>query len=446
MDKRSCLAIILAAGEGKRMRSAMPKVMHRIGGLPMIGHVLVTARAVGADRVAVVISPDAAELRKFISTSNPDAAIYEQVERLGTADAVHAARKEFAAGPDDVLVLYGDTPLVRKGTLARMRTALARGADVVVVGFRTSNPEGYGRLITDGNQLVAIREDKDASPAERKIEFCNAGLMAFTGAIATQLKKIGNDNANGEFYLTDLVGVANRAKKTVVAIEADYDDQRGVNTRGELAEAESVFQARARAAAMANGATLMAPDSVHFSYDTRLGKDVVVEPNVFFGPGVVIADSVTVRAFSHLEEAHVGIGAVIGPFARLRPGAVIGEKARVGNFVEVKNAAIDRGAKVNHLTYVGDTHVGAGANVGAGTITCNYDGIEKHHTEIGEGAFIGSNSALVAPVTIGRNAYVASGSVITEDVPDEAMAVARGRQVNKPGWVAKWRETKGKGR
>ncbi|MEO8668892.1 MAG: bifunctional UDP-N-acetylglucosamine diphosphorylase/glucosamine-1-phosphate N-acetyltransferase GlmU, partial [Bauldia sp.] len=401
MANRSCLAIVLAAGEGTRMRSAMPKVMHRIGGLPMLGHVLATAARAGADRMAVVVGPGADAVRGFVAGAAPSATVHEQTERLGTAHAVLAARQALAAGADDVLVLYGDTPLVRMETLTQMRAALATGADVVAVGFRTPVPAGYGRFVMDGTQLVAIREEKDATPAERDIDFCNAGLMAFSGGVAGLLEKIGNDNAKGEFYLTDLVEVANRDRKKVVALEADPAGLGGVNDRAQLAHAEGIFQEVQREEAMASGATLIAPDTVHFSFDTKIGRDVTIEPNVFFGPGVEIADNVTIRAFSHLEGARVASGAVIGPYARLRPGAVIGEKARIGNFVEIKNAVIAEGAKVNHLTYIGDAHVGAGANVGAGTITCNYDGVDKHRTEIGEGAFIGSNSALVAPVTIG---------------------------------------------
>jgi bifunctional UDP-N-acetylglucosamine pyrophosphorylase/glucosamine-1-phosphate N-acetyltransferase len=442
MPKRSCLAIVLAAGEGTRMRSATPKVLHKIGGMPMLGHVLATAEAAGATRIAVVVGPDATGLRAYVARTAPDAAIYAQAERLGTGHAVLAARKEFAAGPDDILVLYGDTPLITRDVLARMRRHLAKGADLVVLGFRPADPAGYGRLIMDGKRLVAIREVKDASPAELAIGFCNAGVMAFRGTVAPLLKRIGNDNAKGEYYLTDLVEIAHRAKKKVIAIEADPDAVLGINSRAELAAAEAIFQRNARAAAMAGGATLLAPDTVFLSHDTKLGRDVLIEPNVFLGPGVDIADGVTIRAFSHIEGAKIASGAIIGPFARLRPGTVIAENARVGNFVETKNTTIDAGAKANHLSYIGDAHIGADTNVGAGTITCNYDGFDKQHTEIGRNAFIGSNSALVAPVTIGDGAYVGSGSVITEDVPPDALAIGRGRQVVKPGWAAKFRAGK----
>jgi bifunctional UDP-N-acetylglucosamine pyrophosphorylase/glucosamine-1-phosphate N-acetyltransferase len=442
MPKRSCLAIILAAGEGTRMRSAIPKVMHAIAALPMLGHVLAAAKTAGANRLAVVVGPGADAVRTFVGKAAPEAVIYEQGERLGTAHAVQAARKEFAGGLDDVLILYGDTPLVTAPTLARMRRALAKGADVVVMGFRPADPAGYGRLIVEGKQLVAIREVKDATKEERTLGFVNAGVMAFRGDTAALLKRIRNANAKGEYYLTDLIEIANRAKKTVIAIEADADEVLGINTREELAAAEAVFQRRARKAAMLAGATLIAPDTVTFAYDTELGRDVVIEPDVFFGPKARVADGVTIRAFSHIEGARIATGAVIGPFARLRPGSEIGPSARVGNFVETKNAVIDAGAKVNHLTYIGDAHIGAETNIGAGTITCNYDGFDKMHTEIGAGAFIGSNSALVAPVTIGDGAYVGSGSVITEDVPADALAVARGRQAVKSGWAAEFRKRK----
>jgi bifunctional UDP-N-acetylglucosamine pyrophosphorylase/glucosamine-1-phosphate N-acetyltransferase len=326
-----------------------------------------------------------------------------------------------------------------------MRAALAGGAAVAVLGFRPADASGYGRLIMNGQSLVAIREQKDATPAERAIGFCNAGVMAFSGAKGPALlAKVGKDNASGHYYLTDLVELANAAGERVAAIETDADEVLGVNTRAELAAVERVFQERARGAAMLAGATLLQPETVTFSHDTELGRDVIVEPNVFFAPGVTVGDGVTIRAFSHIEEASIAAGAIIGPFARLRPGAAIGEGAHIGNFVEIKNAVIDAGAKANHLSYIGDAHVGAATNIGAGTITCNYDGYGKHHTEIGAKAFIGSNSALVAPVTIGDGAYVGSGSVITEDVPADALALGRARQVVKPGWAAALRAKRAK--
>jgi bifunctional UDP-N-acetylglucosamine pyrophosphorylase/glucosamine-1-phosphate N-acetyltransferase len=426
------------------MRSATPKVMHTVGGRPMLGHVLDTVRSSGATRCAVVIGPDATAIRAFVKQQSPDAAICRQSERLGTAHAALAARAELIKEPDDVVVVYGDTPLLTATTLRRLRATLAKGADLVVLGFRSLDPTGYGRLILDKGRLVAIREEKDASPAERGIDLCNAGVMGFRGTLAPLLRKIGNDNAKGEYYLTDLVAIANDAGMRVLALEGDETEFLGVNSRVELAAAERAFQNRARRAAMEGGATLIAPETVWFSHDTRLGRDVVVEPNVFFAPGVTVGDGALIRANSHIDAAKVGPGAIIGPFARLRPDADIRANAHIGNFVEVKNARIGEGAKVNHLTYVGDASVGADTNVGAGTITCNYDGFDKHRTEIGSGAFIGSNSALVAPVKIGNGAYIATGSVITMDVPDGAMAIARGRQENKPGWAAKLRDKKPK--
>jgi bifunctional UDP-N-acetylglucosamine pyrophosphorylase/glucosamine-1-phosphate N-acetyltransferase len=443
MPKRSCLAIILAAGEGTRMKSATPKVLHKIGGLPMLGHVLKAAAASGATDIAVVVGPEAGAVAAFARDAAPHATVHEQRERLGTGHAVLAAKAAIAKGADDVLVLYGDAPLVTAATLARTRKALARDADVVVVGFRTSEPTGYGRLVAEKGRLVAIVEEKDATAGQKRIGFCNTGIVAFRGeGLLALLRKIGNRNAKGEYYLTDAIALASAAKRKVVAIEADADEAAGVNDRIQLSHVEGIFQRHMREAAMANGATLIAPSTVWFSFDTVIGRDVTIEPNVFFGPGVTVADNVSIRADSHIEGARIASGAIIGPFARLRPGAIIGERVHIGNFVEVKNAKIDEGAKANHLSYIGDAQVGAGANIGAGTITCNYDGFDKHWTKIGAGAFIGSNSALVAPVTIGAGANVAAGSVITHDVAEDALAVARARQEDKPGWARKYKERK----
>ena len=443
MPKRTCLAIILAAGEGTRMKSAVPKVLHKVGGLPILGHVLKAAAAGGATSIAVVVGPYGSPVTRFVADVAPGATTHEQRERLGTAHAVLAAKAAITAGVDDVIVIYGDTPLVTGKTLGRMRRALAAGADVLVAGFRPMDPTGYGRLITEGRKVVSIVEENDASADQKRIGLVNAGMMAFRGtALMPTLRKIGNANAKGEHYLTDAVAVANAAGLTVKSIEIDPDEAAGINDRQQLSHIEGIFQKHAREAAMANGVTMIAPSTVWFSHDTVVGKDVTLEPNIFFGPGVTIADEVLIKANSHIEGAKVASGAIIGPFARLRPGAVIGAKAHIGNFVEVKNAKIDEGAKANHLTYIGDAQVGAGANIGAGTITCNYDGFEKHWTKIGEGAFIGSNASLVAPVSIGARANVAAGSVITHDVPPDALAVARGRQEDKPGWAKKYRENK----
>jgi bifunctional UDP-N-acetylglucosamine pyrophosphorylase / glucosamine-1-phosphate N-acetyltransferase len=371
-----------------------------------------------------------------------------QHERRGTAHAVLAAKAALVRGADDVLVAFADTPLITPRTLARLREALSAGAGVVVLGFRPSDPTGYGRLVTAaGGKLLAIREEKDASPAERAIALCNAGVMALAGHAALAiLERIGDDNAKREFYLTDAVAIARTLGLATVALETEEDEVRGVNTQAQLAEAEAVLQRRLRAAAHDAGVAMAAPDTVHLSADTRLGRDVVIEPYVVFGPGVTVEDGAVIRSFSHLEGATVGRGARVGPFARLRPGATLDADVHVGNFVEVKEARLGAGAKANHLAYIGDASVGEGSNIGAGAITCNYDGAAKHRTEIGKGVFIGSNAALVAPVRIGDGAYVGTGSVITADVPADALALARGRQVNKEGWAARLRRVVGAGR
>jgi len=434
MTSRPCLFVVLAAGEGTRMRSAMPKVMHQVAGEPMLGHVLQTIRETDdGGTVAVVIGPGMEVVSAFLQTAAPHASVYVQTERLGTAHAVLAAR-DALAGEQDVIVLYGDTPLVTPPTISRLKQTLADGADIAVLGFETETPTGYGRLILEGDRLVAIREERDATIEEKSITFCNSGVIGFRGGLLPDiLDAVGNDNAKGEYYLTDAIAAAfSRGLKTA-AVSCPEAEVQGVNNRAQLAAAEDAMQTRLRNAVMENGATLVAPQSVFLTRDTKIGRDVIVEPHVFFGPRSVIGDGATIRAFSHIEGASVAAGATVGPYARLRPGARIGEGARIGNFVEVKSSDVEAGAKVNHLTYIGDTRVGTGANVGAGTITCNYDGVSKHHTDIGAGAFIGSNSALIAPVTIGDGAYIATGSVISQDVEPGALAFGRARQVNKPG-------------
>jgi len=433
---RKSLAVVLAAGEGTRMRSAVPKVLHPVGQLPLLAHVLKALAAAAVDRVAVVIGPDHAAVAELVAAHAPNASTHVQAERRGTAHAVLAAREALSERADDVMVLFGDTPFIAPDTIRLMRGVLADGAAVVVGGMTPEDPHGYGRLIMEGGRLLAIREEKDASEAERAIRLVNSGVMALAGPTALELlDAIGCDNAQREFYLTDAVALANDRGLTVGAVEIAAEEAFGINDRGQLARAEAVFQRHRRQAAMAAGATLVAPDTVFFAFDTALGRDVTVEPNVVFGRGVSVADNVTIRAFSHIEGATIASGATVGPFARLRPGAAIGAGAHIGNFVEIKQAEVEEGAKVNHLTYIGDARIGAKANIGAGTITCNYDGVHKHRTDIGRGAFVGSNSALVAPVTIGDGAYVGSGSVITDDVPAEALAIGRGRQVIKPGWA-----------
>ncbi len=444
-EPRSCLAVVLAAGEGTRMRSATPKVLHRLAGRSLLAHVLSTARDVSATAVAVVVGPGgddvAAEARRAFGGVD----VFVQGERLGTAHALLAAEPALARGYDDVLVLYGDVPLVAPATLTHMRVLLRDGAGLVALGFLASEPRGYGRLLTDEAGLRAIREDRDATDAEREVRLCNSGLMALDGRRTLDiLKRIGRDNAQREYYLTDAVEVARGLGLPCVAPTADEAELQGINDRVQLAAAEARVQARLRDDAMRNGATLVAPDTVFLCCDTRLGRDVLVEPHVVFGPGVVVAEGAVIHAFSHLEGAVVEAGASVGPFGRLRPGTIVGRGARVGNFVETKNARIDAGAKVSHLSYIGDASVGAGANVGAGTITCNYDGFTKARTVIGPGAFIGSNSALVAPVAIGEGAFVGAGSVITDDVPDGALALGRGRQVVKEGWAERFRAARGR--
>jgi len=415
------------------MKSALPKVLHKIAGLPLVAHVANAAQNAGAGDLAVVVGHGGEKLRSAAESFAPEAEIFEQRQRLGTAHAVLAARKALERGHDDVLVMFGDTPLIDADALTTARIRLAQGAAVVVLGFRAANPSGYGRLIEKDGQLVAIREDKDASEDERRITFCNSGLMAIAGKHALDLlDAVGNANAKGEYYLTDIVEIADSKGLDVVATEANFESALGINNRAELAEAEAIWQKRRRRDFMMAGVTMIAPDTVFFSHDTLIEADALVEPNVWFGPGVHVASGATIRAFSHLEGAKVASGAEVGPFARLRPGTDLKEKAKVGNFCEVKKAVVEQGAKVNHLTYIGDAHIGAGANIGAGTITCNYDGYSKFLTEIGEGAFIGSNSSLVAPVSIGNGAYVASGSVITESVPDDALAFGRARQKTLP--------------
>lgn len=423
------------------MKSTLPKVLHQIAGLPLVAHVINAAKASGTGDLALVVGHGAEAVGKAAEKFAPGASLFVQEERLGTAHAVLAAREALAQGHDDVLVMFGDTPLIDAEALVAAREKLAAGATVVVLGFRTENPSGYGRLIEKDGRLAAIREDKDCTDEERRINFCNSGLMAIAGAHALSLlEAVGNDNAKREFYLTDIVGIAASRGLEVVATETGFENALGINNRAELAEAEAIWQKRRRREAMLSGVTLIAPDTVFFSHDTEVGADTVIEPNVWFGPGVSVAGGAKIHAFSHIEGASIAAGCDVGPFARLRPGADLKEKAKVGNFCEVKKATIEAGAKVNHLTYIGDARVGAGANIGAGTITCNYDGYSKFFTDIGENAFIGSNSALVAPISIGNGAYVASGSVVTDNVPDDALAFGRARQKTLPGKARELRE------
>lgn len=432
--ERTCLAIILAAGESTRMKSSVSKVLHPVAGRPMIAHVVDALSSASISDVALVVGRDAEAVSAAAQQAGASVTSFLQKERLGTGHAVLAAREAIARGYDDILVVFGDTPLITAGPLKAAREGLAAGNDVVVIGFEAADPTGYGRLIVEDGVLVAIREHKDASEAERRITYCNGGLMAINGRKALDLlDRIGNANVKGEYYLTDLVEIVRAVGGRAVAVEAPEEELTGCNTRAELAYIERLWQERRRHELMLAGVSMIAPETVFLSWDTELAQDVVVEPNVVFGPGVSVESGAIIHAFSHLEGALVRAGATVGPFARLRPGADLGPKSKVGNFCEVKKAEIGAGAKVNHLTYIGDAFVGAGSNIGAGTITCNYDGVNKHVTHIGENAFVGSNSSLVAPVSIGDGALVASGSVITDDVPADAVAFGRARQDIKPG-------------
>ena len=443
MGKHKIAAVVLAAGQGTRMKSKKPKVLHPLAGRPMLAQLMATVDALGADRRIVVVSPDNGEA---IQAALPEIDVAVQDPPLGTGHAMMAARENLSGFAGDVLMLFADSPLVSVETLGAMLAARRGASDpaVVVMGFRPQDTAEYGRLIVNGSgNLERIVEHRDASPAERETNLCNSGFMAIDGAILQPLLDgIGNDNAKGEYYLTDIVEIAIRLGRTCAVVEAGEIEARGINSRDQLAQAEAVVQNRLRHAAMAAGATLLDPGSVYFCHDTILGQDVTIAPNVFFGPGVRIGDDVAIHAFCHLEGCHIEAGANIGPFARLRPQAEIGKGARIGNFVEVKKARIEDGAKVNHLSYIGDARVGAGANIGAGTITCNYDGFLKSFTDIGKGAFIGSNTALVAPVTVGDGAVVGAGSTLTRDVAADALAVERAEQMERPGWAVTYRERK----
>lgn len=424
--------VVLAAGMGSRMNSDLPKVLHPLAGAPLLAHALRAGAALGPERVVVVTGHGAEAVATAARVWEPEALIAHQAEQLGTAHAVAQARGALADFAGDVLILYGDTPFVRPETLEAMLAARARHA-VVVLGFEAADPGRYGRLVMAGESLERIVEFKDATPEERAITFCNSGVVCANAQTLFRLvDSVGNDNAAGEFYLTDIVGIARQSGLSCGAVRCDEAETLGINTRAELAAAESAFQARARAEALETGVTLIAPETIHFGFDTVIGRDAVVGPNVVFGPGVTVESGAEIRAFCHLEGCHVSQGAQIGPFARLRPGTEVADFARVGNFVEIKAAVLGEGAKVNHLSYIGDAEVGEGANIGAGTVTCNYDGVMKHRTVIGPRAFIGSDTMLVAPVTVGADAMTGSGSVITQDVPAGALALGRARQETKP--------------
>ena len=429
-------AIILAAGQGTRMKSALPKVMHPVGGIPMIGHMVAALKAADVARIVAVIAPGQESVASYLKGLGVETVI--QDKQLGTGHAAACAASALKGFKGDAFVFYGDTPLLTPETIRKIGDGLTGKTGMVVVAFRPADPGAYGRLIQNKSSgLEAIVEAKDATRAQLKIGLCNAGGFHLSAPLLFDLlKQVGNSNAQGEYYLTDIVRLARKRKLACCAVEAPVEDVMGVNARSELAAAEAVFQDRARARAMANGATLSDPRTVYFSADTRLGRDVVIGPNVLFGPGVTVADNVTIRGFCHIEGARIASGAIIGPFARLRPGTVLHEDVHIGNFVETKASEIGKGAKAN------DASVGAGANIGAGTITCNYDGFDKYRTDIGAGAFIGSNTALVAPVTVGEGAYVGAGSVIAKDVSANALAVERSQQKSIDGWAEKFRARK----
>ncbi|MDZ4135771.1 MAG: bifunctional UDP-N-acetylglucosamine diphosphorylase/glucosamine-1-phosphate N-acetyltransferase GlmU [Paracoccaceae bacterium] len=433
--------IILAAGHGTRMNSDLPKVLHPLGAAPLLHHALQAGRGVDPARIIVVAGHQAPQVTRAALAFDDAIEVVVQEQQLGTGHAVAQASPLLSGATGDAIVLYGDTPFVRPETLRAMLDARARHA-VVVLGFEAADPGRYGRLITQGDSLERIVEFKDATVEERAITLCNSGVIcADLPTLLDLVTQIGTDNAAGEHYLTDIVGLARARGLNAGVVLCPEAETLGINTRAELARAEALFQATARAAALDNGVTLTAPDTVFFALDTHIGRDAVVGPNVVFGPGVTVETGAEIKAFCHLEGCHISRGATVGPFARLRPGAELAEDVHVGNFVEIKNASLDEGVKVGHLSYIGDAHIGEFSNIGAGTVTCNYDGVNKHHTEIGANAFIGSDTMLVAPVRVGAGAMTASGSVITDDVPAEALALGRARQVNKAGFAPKLFET-----
>ncbi|ALE03727.1 bifunctional UDP-N-acetylglucosamine diphosphorylase/glucosamine-1-phosphate N-acetyltransferase GlmU [Bartonella ancashensis] len=435
---RSCLSIILAAGEGTRMKSSLPKVLHKIAGLPLVCHVINQVKLVGSSQLAVVVGSGAEEVTRVVQSFVKDTMIFEQRERLGTAHAVLSARSVLEKAIDDVLIVFGDTPLIDCDSLEQMRVLLANGADVVVAGFHADDPTGYGRLMMEDNKLIAITEEKDATAEEKKVSFCNGGMMAVNGkCIISLLEKISNNNVKKEYYLTEIVSVASRENLNVQVIEVSSENIIGVNNCYELFEADTIWQRRKARDLMLSGVTILRPETTYFSYDTEIEPDVVIEPNVYFGPGVRVKSGTVIRAFSYLEGAIIGKDAQVGPYTRLRLGTELSRFVKVGNFCELKQAKVGEYSKINHLSYVGDAEIGAHTNIGAGTITCNYDGFNKHKVIIEDSVFVGSNSALVAPLAIGRGAYIASGSVVTENAPINSVVFGRARQVTKENRATK---------
>jgi len=443
---RARAAIILAAGQGTRMKSALPKVLHEVGGRAMLDWAIVAAQHIGCERIVVVVGPHSPQVGEHAARIVGAPSVVVQDQPLGTAHAVLAAKDAMAGFDGDVVILYGDTPLIWGATVENLVAHRAQIGGLSVLGFKAANPFGYGRLILSGDGTIErIVEERDATDAERRINLCNSGVLAADAKTLFELLvKVGNANVKNEYYLTDVVALARAAGLAADVVVADESDTLGVNSRVELAAAEQAFQNRRRDALMRAGVTMLDPNTVYFSHDTEVAPDVIIEPNVFFGKGVSIGKGARIKAFCHIEGAEIGEGANIGPSARLRPGTKLGPGVKIGNFVEIKNATLGEKAQASHLTYVGDADVGARANLGAGTITCNYDGFDKYRTTIGEGAFIGSDTALVAPVTVGKGAYTGTGSVITKDVPDGALGVARARQANLDGWADKNRAKKRK--
>ena len=436
-------AVILAAGQGTRMKSPTPKVLHAVGGRSLIDRAIDAAQGLGCDRIVVVAGANAPQITQRVAARLGPDAVAVQDPPLGTAHAVLAARRALEGFDGDVVITNGDHPLQGPEEMLPLFALRQAGADIAVLGFEAADPSAYGRMVLTDGRLVRIVEAKEASPEELAIAACNTNVMAAPTALLFELlAEVRNDNAKGEYYLTDVIGLANVRGLDVRAAFAPEEAVLGVNSQVELAEAEAIFQRRRRSGLLAEGVHMPAPDTVHFAWDTKIAAGAVIEPYVVFAPGVEVEAGATIRAFSHLERAVVRAGAVVGPYARLRPGADIGEEAHIGNFVEVKNVKVGRGAKANHLSYLGDGSVGEKANIGAGTIFCNYDGFDKAETHVGAGAFIGSDTALVAPVTVGEGAFTGSGSVITRDVPADALALARGQQVDKPGWAARFRAAK----
>lgn len=432
--------IVLAAGEGTRMKSSRPKLLHKVAGLPIISHVVKAAVGAGADNLAVITGPKGQETETTVSAAAANAKFFTQSEQKGTAHAALMAEPLWKDVSGYIAIVYGDHPLLTPEVFRSVLDRLDDGKDAAILGFEPTDPTGYGRLLTDGDRLLEIREHKDASEQERKIGLCNACILAFKADVFRDaIFKVDDNNAQNEFYLGDLVVHANAAGKDIGYAIAPWEDVIGVNSQAQLAEAEALFQQRLRKKALDAGASMIDPNTVYFSYDTLIESDVTIEPNVVFGTAVTVGQGAEIRAFSHIEGASIGPNAQIGPFARLRPGTELADGTKVGNFVEVKNAKIAEGTKLNHLSYIGDAEIGANTNVGAGTITCNYDGINKHKTLIGEGVFVGSNSSLVAPVELGDKAYIASGSVITDDVAKDALGLGRARQNNKDGYAPKLR-------